>query len=283
MCVCVCAYVYRFSITNTPAFFGERFRFMFVREPYSRLWSAYVDKFLLPDHWDADGWRILRLRPGYNQSEKHCANDISFVEFVDYVTKTAPEQIGDHYRPYNYLCSPCVFRPHVVGKLETFAHDTHYILTRMNLSRLANQLSDSEQHARHEMKMLIDDCYHELLHAFYHNCTNTTDVARRLWRAFQINGYLPRSAKFPWAGRTRVEAGELKVLVLKTYRERQPRNKSFWKAQKEQEMAEAYRDVSDCVMEKLRTLYAADFAMFDYDPLPDLLYRHRQACRQRTT
>lgn len=35
-------------------------RFMVTRDPYARLWSAYVDKFLLPDFWATHGLEVVR-------------------------------------------------------------------------------------------------------------------------------------------------------------------------------------------------------------------------------
>ena len=37
-------------------------RAMFVREPLSRLWAVYLDKFVLPDSWLDHGLRILHRR-----------------------------------------------------------------------------------------------------------------------------------------------------------------------------------------------------------------------------
>ncbi|KAK7485353.1 hypothetical protein BaRGS_00023452 [Batillaria attramentaria] len=266
---------HRFNMTSAPSFLSDRFRFMFVREPYARLWSAYVDKFILPDYWNVDGWKIAKRRQGATKSQWRCGNDVTFVEFLDFVTNTPVSKMNDHYMPYQQLCSPCLFRPHVIGKMETFRQDTRYILKQMNLSWLSQELSDSDTHSRHEMHMLIDDAYHEIRYKFFHNCTNTTHIASRLWTVFQINGYLPKSVRFPWAGRGHVDSRALKKLVIETYENRQPKNKFLYAAQKEQAMVDAYSAVPDSVMQKLRELYELDFKMFDYDPMLEILYRKR--------
>ena len=49
-----------FNVTNSKI--RDRFRFMFVREPYRKLWSAYVDKFLLPDFWHNTFTKMYVLR-----------------------------------------------------------------------------------------------------------------------------------------------------------------------------------------------------------------------------
>ncbi|KAH9498607.1 hypothetical protein Btru_007775 [Bulinus truncatus] len=40
---------------------SKKIRFMFVRDPYSRLWSAWIDKFLLPDFWLQYGKNIAAI------------------------------------------------------------------------------------------------------------------------------------------------------------------------------------------------------------------------------
>ena len=35
-------------------------RFLVTRDPFARLWSAYVDKFLLPDFWGHFGLSVVR-------------------------------------------------------------------------------------------------------------------------------------------------------------------------------------------------------------------------------
>lgn len=248
---------------------------MFVREPYSRLWSAYVDKFLLPDLWDIDGRNIVSRRPGVNKTSARCFSDITFVEFLDYITSIPAKKINDHYRPYQYVCSPCVLRPHVIGKMETFTRDTKYILGRLNMSWLGDELFVSDKHAKHEISMLIDDVFHEFKYPFYQNCTNSTDLAIRLWKAFQINGYLPNSIEFPWAKNRLVKQSDLKNLALRMFEQRQPSSKRYWTAQKEQALIEAYSKVPDVLMERVRKMYDVDFTMFQYDPYPDILYRKR--------
>ena len=115
------------SAHKGPSYLSGRLRFMFVREPYSRLWSAYVDKFLLPDYWNVDGVRITRRRPGVSREAAKCGHDVTFAEFVDYVTSVPASKLNDHYGPYHLLCSPCLFLPHVIGKMETFDQDAKYV------------------------------------------------------------------------------------------------------------------------------------------------------------
>ncbi|XP_025084698.1 carbohydrate sulfotransferase 13-like isoform X2 [Pomacea canaliculata] len=267
--------VYAFNATNSPAFLENRFRFMFVRDPYSRLWSAYVDKFLLPNFWKMYGWRIVQRRPWNHTADERCARNISFSEFLDYVTSTAPGSLNEHFAPYRLLCSPCVFRPHVIGKMETFGEDARYVLQQLNLSRFASEFSSYDKHARHEMTMLIDDVYLVYEESFFKFCTNTTDLAARLWQVLQINGYLPSDIAFPWNKNKHVNKHALKELVLEVYSRHPNRDEHVQKIQKEQSLVNGYRTVPDDILAKVRELYALEFKMFGYDPFPEKLYGYR--------
>ncbi|KAL8574879.1 hypothetical protein ACOMHN_003439 [Nucella lapillus] len=226
------------SASQASRLLSHRFRFMFVREPYSRLWSSYVDKFLLPDFWHLDGRAISRRRPNATQRARTCGHDVTFSEFLAYVTSRDVRNLNPHYRPYHHVCSACLFRPHFVGKMETFANDSHYLLQRMNLTGLEAALRTPDQRALHEMTLLIQDAFHELdrYPAFFTRCTNSTDLARRLWRAFQINGYLPDDLSFPWAGGKEVDRESLKELVEEVYLTRRPKDQGLWSTQKERAM-----------------------------------------------
>lgn len=270
-----CCFCLRFNATNPPAFLENRFRFMFVRDPYSRLWSAYVDKFLLPNFWKMYGWRIVQRRPWNHTADERCARNISFSEFLDYVTSTAPGSLNEHFAPYRLLCSPCVFRPHVIGKMETFGEDARYVLQQLNLSRFASEFSSYDKHARHEMTMLIDDVYLVYEESFFKFCTNTTDLAARLWQVLQINGYLPSDIAFPWNKNKHVNKHALKELVLEVYSSHPNRDEHVQKIQKEQSLVNGYRTVPDDILAKVRELYALEFKMFDYDPFPEKLYGYR--------
>ena len=50
---------------------------MFTRDPYQRLWSSYVDKFMLPDSWADHGLAIMFSRQAKGKAYKACPDDIT--------------------------------------------------------------------------------------------------------------------------------------------------------------------------------------------------------------
>ena len=94
-------------------------RFLFARDPYTRVWSAYVDKLLLPNMWGSTGKKIVARRPNATARSRACGNDVTFREFVEYIVQhsewTGSDQLNGHWRPIQYVCDPCQFKPHFIG------------------------------------------------------------------------------------------------------------------------------------------------------------------------
>ncbi|CAL1543508.1 unnamed protein product, partial [Lymnaea stagnalis] len=125
-----------------PFLVNETLRFMFVREPYSRLWSAWIDKFWLPDFWMLEAIR-LGVALNLPREAVACPKNITFPLFLKYITLPGdPMALNQHWAPYKHLCDPCLFRPHVIGKLETFTRDSRAILDAVNLTWVLNPTGD---------------------------------------------------------------------------------------------------------------------------------------------
>ncbi|KAG5830830.1 hypothetical protein ANANG_G00314730 [Anguilla anguilla] len=86
-------------------------KFLFVREPFERLVSAYRNKFTLK-----------ALRSGA---------DVRFPEFARYLADPATRRDGplnEHWAPVHSLCHPCHLRYDLVGKYEALEDDANYLL-----------------------------------------------------------------------------------------------------------------------------------------------------------
>lgn len=122
---------------KAPTFLKDAFRFVFVRDPYRRLWASWIDKFLLPDFWLEVG-KMIAAERRLGERAGHCHSNISFVDFLQFVTSDYffkhPEDLDEHWAPIHELCDPCIFRPHFIGKMETFEEDSNSVLAKTNLS-----------------------------------------------------------------------------------------------------------------------------------------------------
>ncbi|WP_118134984.1 sulfotransferase family protein [Oceanicella sp. SM1341] len=117
------------------------FRFCFVRNPYDRLLSAYLDK-IVGDRPQAAQVKAVLGRSAGSEAE------ISFAEFVDAVAATPPALMDPHWRP-QYLHN-CVDEMdyHFIGRMERFEPDMAHVcreagLDAQHLARFSPHSNDA--------------------------------------------------------------------------------------------------------------------------------------------
>ena len=80
--------------------------FMFVREPYSRLISGFVDKLVMHPLW----WRMYGkyIKSTFGSQEEHnpCGHNVTFSEFIRYFisSQTTGKRQNIHFKPVNEIC-----------------------------------------------------------------------------------------------------------------------------------------------------------------------------------
>ena len=249
--------------------------FMFSRDPYTRLWSAYVDKFFLPDFWRSDGPGIVaNIRTNASVLAKNCGNDLTFPEFIKYVVKSLSKgnNLNEHFNPIFKQCSPCHMRFDVIGKLETFQKDSKYIFNRFGLNHLSEIVSFSKN-VEEEIDMLINYNF-DLENRVKKDCFSRIDVAQRLWKAFQITGYLSKDVPFPLiyvqSISNTVNMTELfKEQVFKVINEQRTDTFEFMQ-QKKTFLVQAFKGVPSSDLEMIPKLFRQDFELFGYEKYPNL-------------
>lgn len=242
--------------------------FMFSRDPYTRLWSAYIDKFLLPDFWRSDGPVFVnRLRPNATAYERKCANNVTFQEFLLFIKQTANGGLNEHWDRTHRLCSPCHAHYDVIGKLESFGPDSNYILTKYKLEYLIENTTKLDI-VREEIKTLVKYNF-DLESAIKQGCFEKLDVAKRLWLAFQYNGYIHRNTTFPERELLKTKFLKKPIdpfinLVFQTL-EAQTQSGIGHKTQKVTMMKEAYKKIPRDLLEGIAKVYEYDFELFGYE------------------
>ncbi|KAJ8373647.1 hypothetical protein SKAU_G00042270 [Synaphobranchus kaupii] len=110
-------------------------KFLFVREPFERLVSAYRNKFTLKYNASFHkrfGTRIVRrYRRNATQEALQGGADVRFQEFAEYLVDPATLREGplnEHWETVYSLCHPCHIRYDLVGKYETLEDDSNYVL-----------------------------------------------------------------------------------------------------------------------------------------------------------
>lgn len=136
--------------------------FTFVKNPYTRLLSAYLDKVKrrLPDSEDI-----------YRAANRQMTEEMPFEEFVEVLRAEvlAGHKVDKHFRPQFDQCGRGRIRIDLVGRVETFDEDFLYISQKCHIEN--NVSIDVRQHATGA---------EDLMDQFY-----TDSLAERVFNAFE--------------------------------------------------------------------------------------------------
>lgn len=113
----------------------EYYKFMFVREPFARLLSAFKDKFVLNNtaFHKRYGTQIIRhVRKNAPVNSK--GNDVKVAEFLQYVVDSHVEDMNEHWMPFYELCQPCVVSYDFIGSMENLESDSTHVLKQLNVN-----------------------------------------------------------------------------------------------------------------------------------------------------
>ena len=103
-----------------------------------------------------------------------------------------------HFLPISDMCNPCKVNYSFIGHLETFARDSRQIMEEFDmLSSIKDSMFNNV--VKNEITTLSE--YYLELAQFRSQtepgCYSNVVVCRRLWRVFQMNGYLGNELEFP--------------------------------------------------------------------------------------
>lgn len=134
----------QYNATDICKFLSNSFKFMFVREPFERLLSAYKDKFVFTrpvDRYmlDTYGRKIIRkFRPNATRKALESGDDVTFPEFIEYILKDGiQEGLNWHWNTYQDQCRPCSIEYNFIGRFEYLPHNAEYVLKKAAVHNLA--------------------------------------------------------------------------------------------------------------------------------------------------
>ena len=119
------------------------YKFMFVREPFERLLSAYKDKFMRKSNdvymkYQRKIKRSARVRLGAHSRVSNA--DIKFTDFILYLIDTSSKggRFNEHWRHYHRLCYPCEVNYDFIGRYETLEEDARFVLQEAGVEGLVS-------------------------------------------------------------------------------------------------------------------------------------------------
>ena len=241
------------------------------RNPYSRLYSAYVDKIYL-------GLRFIQtFLNDVPRTEIKCPTDITFDDFLRYVVKAATKNktLNPHWAPIFSLCLPCEVNQYRLVKQESFSRDVECIMKELNIEPSKyNMMIDALHDHRIEATLpgIVKTVYfRQKSRKDFLSCIGWVGVAKRIWKSFQIQGYIDENINFPvekFVSEEQYANGTyLTELILETTK-RRPLTKKNSKMQRRQALVSAYRTVSEETISDIKYIYQEDFLLYGYDDNP---------------
>ncbi|XP_052787862.1 carbohydrate sulfotransferase 10-like [Mya arenaria] len=244
------------------------------RNPYSRLYSAYIDKFYL-----FLMWKLILDIPKIditNKTDMICPQAVSFEDFLQWILRDASQgkTLNRHWAPILSLCKPCDVVPISIVHQETFAKDLKFTLQQMKVNNDKYEfIMSSLQGNRVETELpgVIETVYSKVKKLVKNNCLNWTDLARRTWSAFQIQGFITNEVNFPSERFKNLTDPYFVVKVseiILSEIHKHPMSKEDTHNQRNMALQAAYSDVSEETVVGIQQLYKEDFLLFGYSFVP---------------
>ena len=108
-------------LLNNP----DYFTFCFVRDPYTRLLSAYLDKIKKATPQKSEILSCL----GQDPSDTFI--DITFKQFIDVVSEQNPREMNPHWRPQYYQTFQTKIDYDFIGRMENFTSDCDTVFKKI--------------------------------------------------------------------------------------------------------------------------------------------------------
>ncbi|XP_076450357.1 carbohydrate sulfotransferase 8-like [Babylonia areolata] len=287
-------YMIRQHVQDVPVnvSFGHRdVVFAAVREPYGRLLSAYVDKLFSPNarFWIKAG-RYIQHHFGNNPSERslQCGHGVTFPEFIRYFihSQRTGRARDPHFVPLHEHCQFCDLPYHYIAHLETAAEDMPFILKAIRSPLPANTSHGPSKEGVMTFKthMMLEDHLRELS-----QCFDLDEGFRRLWKTFQIRGFISKTQRFPFSPEQSRSMTMDEFVQVVTEAAAQSRaagggerqggggaaaGGGRWSLgqQRKEALREAWGSVPLEDRREVQRLLWPDFAMFGYDPQPEEVF-----------
>jgi chondroitin 4-sulfotransferase 11 len=242
------------------------------RDPYSRLFSAYVDKFYLLGI--VESAREISQKRGKKITS--CGYNVTFQEFLDYVISKAygGYKINRHWAPVYLICHVCDVRYDVVGTTRTLSADVELVLNYINVTDSTKTNLIKLIHDKYNQTIVIS-----LLDAHVNKwkenkklCPDFIEYLSKIWNSLQIQGKLKFDVPFPsheFSGLVR-EKGNISQFtnVYLHYMSKYKLSSEEGKFQRRKSLVDAFRLVKKTTINKIQELYKLDFLLFKYDKSP---------------
>ena len=142
------------------------FNFMFVRDPLSRLVSAYRDKFYSGEDLyflNTVSKAIIKYYKHTHKKVYYSGVKFTFAEFLHHVSERNVSFMNEHWRPISALCNPCKVAYDFVGSFESLNEDAEQVLRKLNISEVIEFPGKSRRYKSYDTEEFIKQVPRDLL------------------------------------------------------------------------------------------------------------------------
>ena len=247
---------------------------MFVRDPFTRAFSCWVDKFYSTNvaYWSSFGKTIKSYRSDSSKKNSQCGHDISIAEFIDFLVKTISKSACTdvHFSPNHEHCFQCNFQYDYIGKYETLREDTYFLLQTMNLSDTVT-FTDFRKDAVYDATVGLVEWLFTQKEPIKKCGVSFQCSLFRSWRQFQGRGILDKHAEFPYSDESVVKALTPQQLINDLFFVHKRSDTNGLKNNRQEALAQAFQSVPKYLLQKFIDVFKLDFEMFDYETSPGYL------------
>ncbi|XP_069104764.1 carbohydrate sulfotransferase 9-like isoform X1 [Argopecten irradians] len=248
---------------------------MVARNPYTRLFSAYIDKlFLLGAINRMFG---LKLKTGFAMIDyQRCGYQVSFVEFLSRLAELGIKrgEFDEHWSPIYRICDPCSFQYNVVSKQETLTRDADFTLDKIQMKTERKNSIKKILHSDGLYANTIFSLISSLLAEYRLYSTDCPDrfvFLKKVWKSLQMQGHVHEQSRFPleaFKNLTDLNDPEMVTSVIMQNLDTIPVSEEQRVLQRRNVLVNAYRTVSPDVLNDIKDIYKLDFLMFGYSENP---------------
>ncbi|VDI20845.1 carbohydrate 4-sulfotransferase 8 [Mytilus galloprovincialis] len=253
-------------------------KFMFVREPFSRVLSGYVDKLFCTNtlYWKITGKYIVsQIRDDASSASLRCGHDVTFPEFVKYIiqSENLSKHKDRHFTPMYEHCRPCQIPYDFIGKLESFKEDVLFLINVWNNAYGTNITFNDFDTETSESRVLGQASRIFGMRKQLERCMSFYNASVRSWRDLQIRGVLPIQEPYPFSPEftrdhmTRMdffEAAKQAIASVSDIR--------AVKAQRNEAFIEAFSLIPMEDLYQLQNILKPDCDLFNYDCKPPKIF-----------
>ena len=170
---------------------------VFGRDPYKRIFSAWLDKIYSPNPFYWTKWGVQATKSP--MSFLGCEPDVTFAQFVRLVVrKNGLHESDVHLRPVAEECRMCELHYTLIGKIETASKDLDLLASRINVSMAF--LHEPDYGEAGAVDTVIDAVqgafsWRDQIEA----CGVSLErMGRSIWRKLQIRGVIDISQQYPF-------------------------------------------------------------------------------------